>query len=337
MADTAGATGKSWERELMLESLESYRRGLCEAPIIHKWSFSTGEGSEGTGEGRGRAEAHREGNGTAAIGPKGKDCEASGEGEPMTFVLSTEEVDRHGDVIAASGWHLDSYSRNPVFLWAHDYARPVIGKASEVWKESHSLLARVEFAPTAFAQEIASLYRAGFQRGVSVGFKPLRYEERRHEKTGALLGLRFLEQELLETSAVPVPSNRSALRRALEEVPLTKGYFQMAARSLGDDPRRGAGEYGSTGTGQLSGHGYVLRQEAGEELSVAELLRTEFPWTEPPWAEPPWTELAARLDDLEELACELVRMVDRVEQGARRGASSEEVEQVLKALRSGVR
>lgn len=315
MADTAGATGKSWERELMLESLESYRRGLCEAPIIHKWSFSTGEGSEGTGEGRGRAEAQREGNGTAAIGPKGKDCEASGEGKPMTFVLSTEEVDRHGDVIAASGWHLDSYSRNPVFLWAHDYARPVIGKASEVWKESHSLLARVEFAPTAFAQEIASLYRAGFQRGVSVGFKPLRYEERRHEKTGALLGLRFLEQELLETSAVPVPSNRSALRRALEEVPLTKGYFQMAARSLGDDPRRGA----------------------GEELSAAELLRTEFPWTEPPWAEPPWTELAARLDDLEELACELVRMVDRVEQGARRGASSEEVEQVLKALRSGVR
>ena len=296
-------TGTSWERELMLESLESYRRGLCEAPIIRKWSSSTGEGSGG-------AEAHGEGNGTAALGPKDKDYGASGEGEPMTFVLSTEEVDRHGDVIAASGWHLDSYNRNPVFLWAHDYARPVIGKAAEVWKESHSLLARIEFAPTAFAQEIASLYRAGFQRGVSVGFKPLRYEERRHEKTGALLGLRFLEQELLETSAVPVPSNRSALRRALEEAPLTKGYFRGAAWSPGDGlfPERGA-------TGEMPGPARA----------------------EPPWAEPPWVEMAARLEDLEELSVELVRMVTQVERDARRGASSEEVEQVLKALRSGFR
>ena len=82
-----------------------------------------------------------------------------------------------------------------------------------MWVEPHRLLTKMEFAPTPFAQEVASLYRSGFQWGVSVGFKPLRYEERRDEKTGAFLGLRFLEQELLEVSAVPVPANRSALRR----------------------------------------------------------------------------------------------------------------------------
>ena len=75
------------------------------------------------------------------------------------------------------------------------------------------LLARMEFAPTAFAREVALLYRNSYQRGVSVGFKPLAYEERRHEATGKLLGIRFLEQELLEVSAVPVPANRNALRR----------------------------------------------------------------------------------------------------------------------------
>ncbi len=82
-----------------------------------------------------------------------------------------------------------------------------------MWVEPHRLLAKIEFAPSVFAQEVASLYAAGFQWGVSVGFRPLRWEERRDSRSGALVGLRYLEQELLEVSAVPVPANRSALRR----------------------------------------------------------------------------------------------------------------------------
>lgn len=149
----------------------------------------------------------------------------------MTFVLSTDEVDRHGDVIATSGWNLESYRKSPVFLWAHDYARPVIGLAVDTWLEPHKLLASVDFASTAFAQEVAGLYQAGYQLGVSVGFKPLRFEERRNEKTGALLGFRFLEQEVLEVSAVPVPANRSALRRALNEAPLAAEYLRRSGEA----------------------------------------------------------------------------------------------------------
>ena len=136
--------------------------------------------------------------------------EKSGE---LTFVLSTDDVDRHGDVVSADGWRLEAYLRNPVLLWAHDYRHPAIGRALSVWTESHRLLARMEFAPTAFAQEVAALYATGFQWGVSVGFRPIRWEERRDARTGAFLGLRYLDQELLEVSAVPVPANRQALRR----------------------------------------------------------------------------------------------------------------------------
>ncbi len=135
---------------------------------------------------------------------------------PVTFVLSTDEVDRHGDVVSADGWRLEAYRENPVLLWAHDYRHPAIGRALSVWMEPHRLLAKVEFAPSVFAQEVASLYAAGFQWGVSVGFRPMRWEERRESRTGALVGLRYLEQELLEVSAVPVPANRSALRRGAE-------------------------------------------------------------------------------------------------------------------------
>ena len=135
---------------------------------------------------------------------------------PLTFVLSTDDVDRHGDVVSADGWRLEAYLRNPVLLWAHDYRHPAIGRAVSVWTEPHRLLAKMEFAPTAFAQEVASLYACGFQWGVSVGFRPIRWEERRDSRTGAYLGLHYLEQELLEVSAVPVPANRQALRRQAE-------------------------------------------------------------------------------------------------------------------------
>jgi len=186
----------SWSRERLLESLESYRCGLSEAPLLQKWSDREAQSAAGESE------------------------------QQMTFVISNEEVDRHGDVIMAAGWQLESYQKNPVFLWAHDYARPVIGRASSVWRDPGRLLAAIEFAPTEFAQEVATLYRQNYQKGVSVGFRPIRFEERRQEQTGAFLGIRFLEQELLEVSAVPVPANRAALRKALDQAPRVGSYLR---------------------------------------------------------------------------------------------------------------
>ena len=144
------------------------------------------------------------------------DAGAQRASSPVTFVLSTDDVDRHGDVVSADGWRLEAYLQNPVLLWAHDYRHPAIGRAVEVWTEPHRLLASMEFGPGAFAQEVAALYACGFQWAVSVGFRPIRWEDRRDARTGALLGLRYLEQELLEVSAVPVPANRHALRRNSE-------------------------------------------------------------------------------------------------------------------------
>ena len=84
---------------------------------------------------------------------------------PVTFVLSTDDVDRHGDVVSADGWRVEAYLQNPVLLRTHDYRHPAIGRAASVWSEPHRLLAKMEFAPGAFAQEVATLYASGFQRG----------------------------------------------------------------------------------------------------------------------------------------------------------------------------
>ena len=114
-----------------MEALDAYRRGIGEAPLLRKWSGTPGRDQ---------------------VNEQGQE-----QGQPMAFVISTDEVDCHGDVIAADGWNLDSYRKNPVFLWAHDYARPVIGKAADVWSEPHRLMATIRFAPTEFAQEVAAL------------------------------------------------------------------------------------------------------------------------------------------------------------------------------------
>ena len=113
------------------ESLELYRRGLTDAPLVSV----TADGTGGPGS-------------TRAAG------EASLPDDEMTFVISTDEVDRHGDIIVADGWRLDAYRRNPVVLWAHDYRRPVVGRTLALWPEAaadepgvHRLLARIRFAP----------------------------------------------------------------------------------------------------------------------------------------------------------------------------------------------
>jgi HK97 family phage prohead protease len=268
----------SWHRERLLEALEANRKGVGDAPLLRKW-FDPG-------------------NQTATLDPVTENSDYPNSDDPasrpkshqpnsISFVLSTDEVDRHGDVIATAGWNLDSYRKNPVFLWAHDYARPVIGRAVETWLEPHRLLARVDFAPTAFAQEVSSLYQAGYQRGVSVGFKPLKFEERRDEKSGALLGIRFLEQELLEVSAVPVPANRSALKRALDKAPLTAEYLRHC---LG----------GTTSAGESpSGTGLRARSNSINAGGPA----FEFMWS----------VISARIDDMAKLAQELVQEAEGVE------------------------
>ena len=205
------------EREGLLEALEAYRRGLAGAPRLRRLSGPSFDKLRMSGS------FAEDGAAMAKLGASGS--HADGEGTaPMTFVISNEEVDRHGDVVLAQGWRLQAYRQNPVFLWAHDYTRPVIGRALAVWREPGQLLARMDFAPTDFAREVAALYRSGYQQGVSVGFKPLRYEERRDERTGAFLGIRFLEQELLEVSAgtgagepAGAAAGRHTLRRAQDE------------------------------------------------------------------------------------------------------------------------
>ena len=55
----------------------------------------------------------------------------TGDGE-MHFTASAEGINRHGFSLRKSGWRLDNYNLNPVFLWMHMDFMPPIGRGRAV-------------------------------------------------------------------------------------------------------------------------------------------------------------------------------------------------------------
>jgi phage head maturation protease len=139
----------------------------------------------------------------------------------LQFIGSDETPDRDGDVISVGGWDLSNYKTNPVFLWAHDYSIPPVGKATNVYTEKGKLLFDIQFPEKGiypFADLVYNLYKGGFLNATSVGFIGKEAEQREDDAVKDLpewrRGVKFMKQELLELSAVPVPSNPSALQQA---------------------------------------------------------------------------------------------------------------------------
>lgn len=127
----------------------------------------------------------------------------------ITALVSTDSVDRDGDVIVPAGWQLENYRKNPVVLWAHRYDQLPIAKALAIEPAEHGLLAMMQFAEHQLAQDVFDLYAGGFLRAFSVGFRVLEYTRRQDAQ--AQTGWLIMKAELLEFSAVPVPANQDAL------------------------------------------------------------------------------------------------------------------------------
>lgn len=139
----------------------------------------------------------------------------------LRFIGSDITPDRDGDTIDPKGWDLKNYNQNPVFLWAHDYSIPPVGKSIRTWLEKGKLMFDIQFPEKGiypFADLVYNLYKGGFLNATSVGFIGKELAARDDEDVKDLpewrRGVKFLKQELLELSAVPVPSNPAALQQA---------------------------------------------------------------------------------------------------------------------------
>lgn len=159
-----------------------------------------------------KAEMRRDKDGKLCVNIKGQ----------VLAVASEEVEDREGEVLSLDGWELSSYKSNPVLLWMHN-RNPAhnglpIGSVKFIGKRTLGGKKKLVFEPqfddsTEFNRTVKQFYENGVLNSFSVGFLPKERE-----------GNRYIKQELLEISAVPVPALASAqVIDAAKELGISEG------------------------------------------------------------------------------------------------------------------
>lgn len=124
------------------------------------------------------------------------------EGE-IEFVVSTNDLDAHGERINIDGIDIKDYRKNPVVLWGHDGFNLPIAKATKVWKEGGKLMARAKFyLKDDFSRKVYEYIVDGYLNAVSIGGMVKEWGED---------GLTINKLLMKEFSVVSVPANPEAL------------------------------------------------------------------------------------------------------------------------------
>jgi HK97 family phage prohead protease len=124
------------------------------------------------------------------------------EGE-VEFVVSTNALDSHGEIIDVNGIDLADFKKNPVVLWGHDGFNLPIAKATKIWKEGNKLMSRAKFyLKDDFARKVYDYIVDGYLNAVSIGGVV--------EEWGTD-GMTISKMKMKEYSVVSIPANREAL------------------------------------------------------------------------------------------------------------------------------
>lgn len=135
----------------------------------------------------------------------------------ITHYITSDTIDRDGDIVIPSGGDFSNYLKNPIVLFMHNQYYP-IGK--NLWLkieksgDNEYLLAKTKISDkTDLAQDIFNLYEEKILNAWSIGFKPNWEKAEQIDR-----GWKFNEWELLEYSAVSIPANPDALTTAIKMV-----------------------------------------------------------------------------------------------------------------------
>ncbi len=143
-----------------------------------------------------------------------KTLEITKEGEWL--VASSPNADRDKDRINPLGIKTESFERNPVLFYGHNYHDPwaVIGRIPEFIRSGSDFRFKPELRAAANDADpmniVKLLWDSKLLNASSIGFMPIKGS---HNDIG---GIDYDEIELLEISLVPLPANQDALRLAMK-------------------------------------------------------------------------------------------------------------------------
>jgi len=150
-----------------------------------------------------------------------------------TFVITTDRIDRQGEIVTLDGWDFTAYLTNPVVLDSHSYSsiESIVGRCIGINRSADGWTADIRFNGSEYGALAQSLVDGGDLRAVSVGFRPLAIEypdlaSLRASRTvddetmkslvsiapDPSAAIRHVQKELLEISVVPIPANADAIR-----------------------------------------------------------------------------------------------------------------------------
>jgi len=168
------------------------------------------------------------------------------DGIKVDATITTESIDRDGEVLIAQGMDATEFEENPVLFYNHDYSQPV-GKVTALKRGKNKVDATMEFAKrpegfqgSYFPEFIESLVSQGVVKGISVGFVPKEGGVRKASKEdktnyGQEVSQVYSQWKLLEVSIAPLPANGTALVQAVRKGIVSRSEV---TKWIGDPGRR---------------------------------------------------------------------------------------------------
>lgn len=144
------------------------------------------------------------------------------------FIMSSESVDRYGDIVRQAGLDITDFEKNPVGLAFHDHRKPIgwwsdVTKVSGAKKRTEGTITLHPAGTTEEVDEVGALLAANAIKACSIGFMPGEAEWILDEDGRNTYGIDFATSALLECSVVTIPANPDALAKA------AGGDFRLAA------------------------------------------------------------------------------------------------------------
>jgi len=140
--------------------------------------------------------------------------------------ISSDQVDRQGEVVLPSGLVKAQFNKNPIVLCNHQWDTLPIGKCLWIKQQKNTLIAKYQLADTPDGNIILKLLQEGVLTSHSIYFNALEVtpptaEEIVKRPDWKSCSKVFREWELLEFSVVTLPANTDATALAV-----AKGFRQ---------------------------------------------------------------------------------------------------------------